>query len=277
MNVCRRVVLTTPRLVGVGLIVFGLGCNRPPPAPATPAPRPTPPVTRTPTPAAITGTSSLVQAIHDRYSGKWYRTVTFVQKTTLRLASGSEVKQTWYEAAELPGKLRIDTDRATKGGVLYVGDSAFTFANGKLVRADTGRNELLVLGFDVYTQPAARSQTILRRAGFDLTKFHEATWRGKPVYVVGALAGDTISKQFWIERDRLLFVRLIERTPQGRSDVRFNEYEPAGGGWIAMEVEQWVNGRRRLYEQYTDVHTDATVSPALFDPRQWATAPHWAK
>jgi hypothetical protein len=269
----RRAVSMTPRLFVVGSIVFGIACSRRQPAATpAPAPRPTPPA-----PRAITGGTSLVEAMAERYAGKWYKTLTFVQKTTLHLASGSQVRQTWYESAELPGKLRIDTDRATKTGVMFVGDSAFTFSSGKLVKADTGRNELLVLGFDAYAQPAARTVGALRRAGFDLTKFHETTWRGKPVYVVGAAAGDTTSKQFWVERERLLFVRLIERTPQGRSDVRFDNYVPAGGGWIAIEVEQIVNGRRRLFEEYTDVRTDIPLSPALFDPRQWVTAPHWAR
>ncbi len=46
----------------------------------------------------------LIGQMRQRYLGKWYRTLTFVQKTTL--ADGKV--ETWYEAAELPGKLRID-------------------------------------------------------------------------------------------------------------------------------------------------------------------------
>ncbi len=46
----------------------------------------------------------LIGQMRERYLGKWYRTLTFVQKTTL---PDGKV-ETWYEAAELPGKLRID-------------------------------------------------------------------------------------------------------------------------------------------------------------------------
>lgn len=277
MNDLRRVIRSTPRLIVVGLIVLGAACRRqqqqPPatPAPAQPKPEPAP------TAPAITSGGSLLQAMHDRYAGKWYRTLTFVQKTTITLQSGSQLKQTWHEAVQLPGKLRIDTDLAAKSGTLHVNDSVFAVANGKLVRADTGRNALLILGFDVYAQPAGKTMAQLRRDGFDLTKFREGTWQGKPVYIVGAAAGDTTSKQFWVEKDRLLFVRLIQRSPQGRSDIRFDNYISAGGGWIAIEVTQYVNGKRRLLEEYTDVKTDVPLAPALFDPRQWATAPHWAR
>ena len=42
--------------------------------------------------------------MHDAYAGKWYKTLSFVQKTSYPDAR----VETWYEAAEIPGKLRID-------------------------------------------------------------------------------------------------------------------------------------------------------------------------
>lgn len=213
--------------------------------------------------------------MHDRYPS-WYRTVTFVQKTTLYPAKGGEIVQTWYEAASLPGRLRIDTDLEAKSGTLFARDSIFGISGGKLVRADTGLNELLVLGFDVYTQSAARTEAQLRRLGFDLAKFHEASWQGHPVYVVGAARGDTLTKQFWVDRENLLFVRLLERGPRGHVDLRFNDYQQLGHGWIAMEVLQLVNGKPALREQYSDPHADVALPDALFDPRRWTTT-HWAQ
>jgi len=269
---------STPRRFVVGLIVwtvFGAACHRQPESTPVPTAPTSQPRTTPPPGVNITSGAALVQAMHDRYATGWYHSLTFTQKTTLTLSSGGEVVQTWYEAGQVPGRLRIDTDRATKGGVLYARDSIFSFTNGKLVRADTGLNELLVLGFDVYVQLAARSETVLRKLGFDLTQIHETRWQGKPVYVVGAVAGDTTSKQFWIERDQLLFVRLIERSRQGRVDIRFNEYVKYGGGWLAIEVDQIVNGKRRTLEQYSDIKTNVELSEALFDPKQWATVPPW--
>ena len=215
--------------------------------------------------------------MHDRYASDWYRTISFIQKTTVTTPSGGELVQTWYEAGELPGRLRIDTDLASKSGVLYAGDSTYRFSSGKIVSADTGHNELLILGFDVYRQSPAHTDAVLRHLGFDVSRIHETTWHERPVYVVGAARGDTVSKQFWIDRERLVFVRLLERTPQGRGDVRFEDYVRSGGGWVAERVEQFTNGKRRVLEQYSDVRTDVPLTDALFDARQWSTAAHWAK
>jgi hypothetical protein len=219
--------------------------------------------------AGVRSAPTLIDAMHDRYAGDWYHTVAFTQKTTLGLPSGGEIVQTWLESARLPGHLRIDTDVGSKAGVLYARDSIFNFNGGKLTRANAGANELLVLGFDVYTQSPARTEEALRGLGFDLSKFHEGMWDGTPVYVVGAMRGDTTSKQFWIDRNRLLFVRMLESAPQGHTDVRFSGYERAGGGWIATDVTQSVNGKRRIHEQYSNVRTNVELPDAMFDPQHW--------
>jgi outer membrane lipoprotein-sorting protein len=102
-------------------------------------------------------------------------------------------------------------------------------------------------------------------------------WQGKPVFVVGAKLGDTTTKQFWVEKDRLLFVRLLEPNPKrGLIDVRFDKYERAGKAWIAMRVEQYVAGKRTLLEEYSNVRTDVKLAADLFDPKQWTTVAHWA-
>ncbi len=263
-----RVVVALAAAVGVA------SCRRASvPQPSNPAP-----VANRPAPAApaLNTGEAVVRAMHDRYAGKWYRTLTFTQKTTTPLSSGGELVQTWYEAAMLPGRLRIDTDLKAKSGTLYARDSVFTFNAGKPAVADTGFNNLLVLGFDVYMQPTNRTISILRRLGYNLDLVHETMWQGKPVYVVGAQLGDTVSKQFWVDKERLLFVRGIERGRQNaRNDIRFNQYVETGGGWIAVEVVFLSNGRRRLLEEYSDVRTNVSLSDALFEPRQWTTAPHW--
>jgi hypothetical protein len=263
MNVFGRCALSTPRLV-VGLLVFGAACHRQAPASAPAAPG-----------TAISSGASLIRAMHDRYAPGWFSDITFVQKTTVSLTSGSQVVQTWYGAGRLPGHWRTDTDLASKGGLLHVGDSTYQFSNGKLVKADTGTNEILLLNFDLDAQSQAGAEALLRRLGLDLTRFHEGVWRGVPVYVLGAVRGDTMSKQLWIDREHLLPIRFLENTRQGHADVRFNKHVQVGGGWIATEIEQYVNGKRRLLEQYSQIRTNVPLSDALFDPHRWATAPHW--
>src|ERR1051325_395492 len=103
-------------VLALGAAVLALaGCRRAVAPPSAPAPVVVPPKPA-PVPAMNTG-EAVVRAMHDRYAGKWYHTATFTQKTTTTLVSGRDVVQTWYEAMQLPGKLRIDTDLKSQDGV----------------------------------------------------------------------------------------------------------------------------------------------------------------
>ncbi|HYU01433.1 MAG TPA: hypothetical protein VEK85_13730 [Gemmatimonadales bacterium] len=218
----------------------------------------------------------IVQAMHDRYAGKWYRTLTFVQKNTATRPDGSQEHSIWHEYAALPGKLRIEFAPADSGnGLLFVSDSQFVFHADTLGNASAFIHPLMVLGFDVYFEPAERTAARLERLKFDLATVHEDTWQGRPVYVVGAKPGDLRARQFWVDREGLVFVRLLEpgqRDTSRISDIRFNKYQPAGDAWLSAEVAFLVDGLERWLEEYTEIKTDAPLADALFDPRPWKKA-----
>jgi hypothetical protein len=48
--------------------------------------------------AAPKSGEDLVRQMHDRYAGKWYRTLTFVQTTSFP----DRAPETWYEAGTIP-------------------------------------------------------------------------------------------------------------------------------------------------------------------------------
>jgi len=50
----------------------------------------------------------------------------------------------------------------------------------------------------------------------------------------------------------------------------------ARGGWLATRCEFLVSGKTVQLETYSDWRADVELSPALFDPATWASAPHWA-
>ena len=212
--------------------------------------------------------------MRERYLGKWYRTLTFVQKTTL--ADGKV--ETWYEAAELPGKLRIDiAPLEGKNTLLFRNDSLYEFKGGKLTESHPMIHPLMVLGFDVYAQTVETTVRQLRSLGFDLAKLHEATWQGRPAYVVGAAAGDSVTRQFWIDKERLYFVRMVEpgkQDPSARVETLFNKYIPMGQGWLETEVRFMVNGETKMLEEYSEPKAGVTLDPAIFEPSRWVP-PRW--
>lgn len=235
--------------------------------------------TNAPAPARLTTGESVLRAMHDRYAGKWYTTLSFRQQTT-QARNGAEQKATWYETMMLPGRLRIDQDLVKGTGTLYANDSQYVVLNNALRRGVAGHNPLLVLGFDVYAQAPSRTAEILKSLGFPDAPVREGSWMDRPVWIVGGAPNDLHSPQYWVDKERLVFVRLLQPSPGDSAqttDLRFEDYRPAGNGWIAARVEGFTNGQRFLLEEYDDIRVNPAVSETLFDPKKWGTAPHWAK
>jgi outer membrane lipoprotein-sorting protein len=226
----------------------------------------------------ITTTDQLVAAMQKKYAKSWYKTATFVQKTTNIDKDGNKKVETWYEAMSLPGSLRIDFTPTKDGnGILFTNSQIYVFKSGKV---DTNRpyvHPLMVLGFDIYALPQAEVIEKLKGLKIDLSIFREDTWQGRSVYVVGAKQGDLHSPQFWIDQKNLYFVRMIR--PAGKDGVQtqetqFNKYVKLGGGWMSPEVIFMVDGKVVTTEEYSDLRANVALPDKLFDPSSFA-AVHW--
>jgi hypothetical protein len=255
------------------LLVALTACRHAPQA--APAPAPTP----TPVRASYRTGEDVIAAMRARYDGKWYKTLTFSQQTSRLQPDGKWNVQTWYEAMKVPGRLRIDFDPISAGnGVVYANDSAYSFRNGRQLPAQASINPLLLLGFDVYANTPARTAAILRKEGFDLTRVHADSFQGRPMIVVGAHAGDHHTKQFWVDAERLYFVRMLEPTPRDSTkvqDVRFVKYRPEGDAWVAPRVEIHSDGKLVFFEDYSDIRANVPLDDDVFDPSKYKTAKHW--
>ena len=115
--------------------------------------------------------------------------------------------------------------------------------------------------------------------GFDLTKSRDDVFNGKPVTVIGAGAGDSTSSQFWIEKDRQLVVRILEKERQpgaGPSDTRVLNYAKAGKGWVEQEIVFYQGGKMQQRELYNEIKADAPLDDSIFQPVP-ANVPSWIK
>lgn len=217
--------------------------------------------------------AAVLRAMHDRYANNWYDTLTFQQDSITHNSDGTNKTEIWYEALMLPGKLRIDIGQPHSGNGMVVADNSLTrFQNNEVTSSRPFVHMLLVLGFDVYRQNPETTVEEVKGQGFDLSKVHEDTWEGRPVYVVGADKGDLRSRQFWVEKERLLFVRLIqpdEREQSKLHDSRFNDYRQLSVGLVAARVDFCVNGRNVFSEVYSDIKVNPKLDPALFDAKQF--------
>ncbi|CAN5387429.1 hypothetical protein BH10ACI2_BH10ACI2_12090 [soil metagenome] len=219
----------------------------------------------------------LIAAMHKKYDGKWYKTLTFKQITTTHKADGTSSDETWYEALNAPGKLRIDFDPADKGnGMLFADGTLYSFKDGKAVGKRPFVHPLLVLGFDVYMQPVETTIRQIKGMGIDLTVVHEDEWQGQAVYVIGAKKGELNVPQFWVSKKDLLFVRMIDMTGKDKkvvSETQFNKYvKVKGGGWVSAEVKFFNDGKPRTTEVYSEIQTRMKLDADLWNSDKWSTA-----
>jgi hypothetical protein len=223
---------------------------------------------------------SLIRAMHARYLGRWYKDITFNQTTTLMGPTGQLTDQLWYVAIAAPGKQRIDYVNPDLGnGILQRSDSTYIFSGGRAARATAAWNDLLLLTQDVYMQPPEVTISILRSLGYQLSRLRVGSFDGRTAYIVGSTSqADSSSKQFWVERERMMLVRIRERRAEGAySDIRVGDFVKVGDGFIARQTFQYQNGVPRLHQQVANAKVDTPLDPDLFEPKLFASVKHWSK
>ncbi|MGH7523676.1 MAG: hypothetical protein ACREK8_05170 [Gemmatimonadales bacterium] len=227
--------------------------------------------------------AEVLERMHHKYAGKWYATLTFTQQTT-QYRGGTPTVSTWYEAMQYqPGgaKLRIDTgDPALGDGVLYTADSSWSVRGGVARPGTANGNAFIPLIESVYLQPVDLTMKQLAEENIDFSRVADVTWEGRRAWAVGAAsATDTTSPQFWIDKDRLVLVRMIVSFGANRPpfDVHLDNLEPTGGGWLATKVTMLNNGAPVQTEEYSGWKTRQKLDPGLFDAARWSTVTHWTK
>ena len=218
---------------------------------------------------------AIVRKAYGMYAGKWFRSAQWIQRTSQQTSRGPE---TWYVSLQPPGLLRYDVAPGTTGRALvYRNDSSYSFGRGQLRAKGPDVEPLFVLLHDLHAAKPEKTIEMLKKYHFDLSKTHEQKWEGARVVVVGALAGDTTSNQFWLEKKRMLLVRVIERNGTDRTrplDARVSGYEKAAGGWLEHEVAIFLGGQPTTLEEYTDVRIEPQLEAGLFEPLPYRL-PQW--
>jgi outer membrane lipoprotein-sorting protein len=218
--------------------------------------------------SSMTSGEAVVTAMHRRYADTWYKTVSFTE-SMMRRTGADSVSETWDEVLLMPDRLRIDVRGANpKRAYIYNGDSLFVVRGDSVTRL-AQPNLLFLMGFTVYRQPVEQTLRELGAEHFAMTPVHEDTWEGRSVYVIGAAKGDVRSRQLWIDRDRLLFLRALQpaaRDSAKTDDYRFDNYKQEPGGWISETVLELLDGKVVFQEEYRDVRINARLDPAMFEP-----------
>jgi len=224
----------------------------------------------------------LIDQMRAAYVGRWFTTLTFVQKTTIVRPDDTRIEQTWFESLRSPDRLRIDVAPLSNGnGSLNMPDSVVVVRGGKVASTRPEGNPFLPFVAGIYTQPLEVSIAQLAPQRYDLAAMHTLDVQGRRTFVVGTTKpGDLAVPQFWVDAERLVVTRarLPVSTAAGAAllDVALENYVKAGGGWVAVKISMSSGGKLRQIEEYTDVRADVDLPVDLFDPAKWMDAKHWA-
>lgn len=210
---------------------------------------------------------ALLRRMNAAHRGTWFTSLVFVQRTTW---PGSErPEETWYETMQRPGFLRLDMERGGRmiGRAIFRADSVYQETEGRPPVARAVLHPLLLLLHDIHVGNADSVITKVRTLGFDLSRTGEATWEGAKVITVGAITGDSTSRQFWVDTERLVVVRLIQPAASGAmSDTRIGRFSRERDALVEREITFLTDGRVTLVEEYTWIRTGTTIPALVFDP-----------
>ncbi|HEY2808436.1 MAG TPA: hypothetical protein VGI91_06550 [Steroidobacteraceae bacterium] len=225
--------------------------------------------------AADDAGAGVVRQMHAKYQDAWFTTTRFAQKTTTYDAQGKASVESWYERIQLPGKLRIDVGPVGDGNAMILSDGQMhTFKHGSHIDSRPLVSLALLLGFDVYQQSPEATLAQLRHEGVDTARMHEDSWQGRPVLVVGAERGDLRSTQFWVDKERLLVLRIImpsRNEAQTPADIHFLDFRKQPRGMIAARIDVYRDERLVMSEEYSDIETDIPLEAAWFDASRLST------
>ncbi len=218
----------------------------------------------------INNGEELIKGMRTTYNGKWYQKIAFEQNSYFYKNDSIYKKQVWYETYQFPGKLTIKFDSITSGsGYLFSKDTLSIFSSGELTSQRRRIHDLVVLSMDIYSQEVSKTVEQLNELGYDLSKMHSNTWAGQDVFVVGANEGDTLSTQFWIEKERLLLLRTLSIENGKYKEIIFNDYTKFNDSWIEQTVIFKLNNKVDMKEEYFNIREPKDINPHDFDPENF--------
>jgi outer membrane lipoprotein-sorting protein len=211
--------------------------------------------------------TTVLQKMYDRYHNKWHSSLSFNQ-TTERYKNDSLVKSdTWYERIAYPDMLRIDIGNPnSSNGIIFRKDSIYVFNNNKITRSIKNENELIFFLGGLYFVPFDDVLAHFKALNYDLSKFHSSTWKGHPVYVIGADKDDEKVNQLWVDQDKLIPVRFIKYDDKSKEEGLFEQHIPLKNAWSETKCTFYVNDKLLQVEKYHNVVPGGSIDKSIFDP-----------
>jgi outer membrane lipoprotein-sorting protein len=219
----------------------------------------------TDSPSFKTG-DDVLSHLHRKYKNAPCKAYTFSQKNTHYRNDSITGHSEWYESIEFPDKFRIDFGEKAAGNfVIFKNDSSYRYKKGELSGRKYDENILLLLLGGMYYRDLQDVTARLHKKEFNTSVLSSQKWRKQPVYVIGALAGDTLSNQIWISKKTWRVVRIIEKIQEGHTmDMTFDEHREHCKGYVETKVTFRDNGMVEQVEEYYNIQTVESFPAEVF-------------
>ncbi|RYD55956.1 MAG: hypothetical protein EOP56_13555 [Sphingobacteriales bacterium] len=219
----------------------------------------------------------IISKMYSKYHGKWHKTLTFVQKTEFYKNDSLKGTQTWYEAIKYPNLFRIDLGSPDSGNTsLWRDGIAYRYKKHQMISSRGDANELIFLLGGMYSYSLDSVKNMMKSFKFDLSKSYDSVWQGNKIYVVGSDSVGQEADQFWVDKKRLVVVRLLQFTEGRKSDARFSGHVKKGNSWVESKVDFYINDKLVQKEFYQSISTDVSLPDEFFHPALLFDK-HWYK
>lgn len=217
----------------------------------------------------------VVNRMYNKYHGKWHQTLTFVQKTEFYRNDSLKGTQTWYEAIKYPELFRIDIGSPDSGNTsLFRNGVTYRYKNKQMVSSRGGENDLIFLLGGMYFQPLDSVKETMKSLHIDISQMHDTVWKGEKVYVIGSDSAGKRADQFWVDKKKLVVVRLIQFNKDRKTDAQFSGHIRKGESWVETKVSFYVNDKLVQKEIYTSISTATELPDTFFHPATLFES-HW--
>jgi outer membrane lipoprotein-sorting protein len=175
----------------------------------------------------------------------------------------------WHEYIEFPDKFRIDFGETEDGNfIIFKNDSSYRYKNKLLKKVNENSNILLLLLGGMYYREVSDIINRLEKEHYNTKIVSEQKWNKQHLYVIGAVKGDSISNQIWVEKKNWRVVRIIEKMDsESMMDMTFDTFQKNCNGYIETKVTFKRNGKIEQVEEYYNIKPLDKMPIEVFNPK----------